>query len=54
MTLRLSLPLALDLKVTLNVAHDHNLEVELTLVFEKAILNLKVTLICCHGCLPVL
>ncbi len=40
----------LNIKVTLSVAHDPNLEVALTLVLAKAVL----TLICHHGCLPVL
>ncbi len=34
----------LDLKVTLAVAHEPNLEVALTLVLGKAVLNLKITL----------
>ncbi len=34
----------LELKVTLAVAHDPDLEVVLTLVLGKAVLNLKVTL----------
>ncbi len=53
-TLMLPLPSALDLKVTVAIAGDPNLKVALTLVLAKAVLNLKVTLIFCHGHLPVL
>ncbi len=41
--LRLHLHSALDLKFTLAIAHNPNLEVTITLVLAKVIFNLKVT-----------